>query len=131
MSLVKIDGRALEKFLYVVKSGVGAVFGPWLMRRRAQAEVDVRKIDQLGDVELAKMMIQDESELATLKTKQPTAANSEDIEIDVTFAESDDPTPSLTRRAENRFIYQETKRQANIVAHHGPRIQCAHRRGLR
>lgn len=107
---IKVDtkgaGRAIEKLLEVVASGVGVLWEPRRMRAAAQADVDVKLIHARGEQQLRMLR-------ATFDSPQTAVIDGEALDVRVG---PDGEAIPLVRRVERRLQLQEAKRQINIEA---------------
>ena len=107
---VNLKVPAVEKLLDYAASGIGAVAGPMLARRQAQAAADAARIKAQGQAEVLRINAQAQADsMALIADAQSEARN----RFPLTDA-SIQGDLNIGNEIESRLMFQEQKRQNNI-----------------
>ena len=98
---INLKVPAIEKLLDITVSGVGAVAGPMLARRKAQSEADALRIKAEGQADAIRLITDAQTE----------ARKSLDVDLSSIQGELD-----VHNEIQARLSFQEEKRQRNIQA---------------
>lgn len=103
---------AVEKLVDYVASGIGSVAGPMLAPWKAHRLAKAQKIAALGDAEILTIQAKGQAQVLSIITDAQKSARQQLNAVDVSV-ESDIRIPQMI---EQRILFQEEKRQKNIVA---------------
>ena len=103
---------AVEKLIDYAASGIGAVAGPMVARRQAQAAADAARIDAQGQADVMRIQARGQADSMNLiASAQAEARNHLTIGEQLIQGEI-----TLRKEIESRLTFQEQKRQNNIGA---------------
>ena len=103
---------AVEKLLDYAASGIGAVAGPMLARRQAQAVADAARIEAQGQADVMRIKAQGQADSMDLIARAQTEARNEFSVADTSIQGKMD----IGNEIDLRLTFQEQKRQSNIGA---------------
>ena len=107
---VNLKVPAVEKLLDYAASGIGAVAGPMLARRQAQAAADAARIEAQGQADVLRIKAQAQADSMDLIAKAQAEARNEFSVADTSIQGKLD----IGNEIDLRITFQEQKRQSNI-----------------
>ena len=96
---INIKVPAIQKLIDLCASGIGAIAGPMLAKRKAQSEADVQRIKAKGDADAIRLITDAQNEAREKFSGSPSSTQGE-LEVGA--------------QIKTRIAFQEEKRQRNI-----------------
>ena len=110
MADLNLKVPAVEKLIDYAASGIGAVAGPMLARRQAQAAADAARIKAHGQADVLRIKAQAQADSIGLIASEQAKARNEFSATDTSIQGKMD----IGSEIESRLAFQEKKRQRNI-----------------